>query len=64
MPAAPLEPRADGELRRGAGPEGATMLVAVVQGLNVMAKARPGRRELQGVAEAALTGLAASPSPG
>jgi TetR/AcrR family transcriptional regulator, transcriptional repressor for nem operon len=40
------------------------MLVAVVQGLNVMAKARPGRRELQSVAEAALAGLAASPPPG
>ena len=31
--------RADGELRPGAGPESAGMLVAVVQGMNVMAKA-------------------------
>src|ERR1700741_328773 len=39
--------RADGELRPGAGPESAGMLVAVVQGMNVMAKSRPGRRALQ-----------------
>jgi TetR/AcrR family transcriptional regulator, transcriptional repressor for nem operon len=39
------------------------MLVAVVQGMNVMAKGRPGRRELQGVVEATLAGLVASPPP-
>jgi TetR/AcrR family transcriptional repressor of nem operon len=54
--------RADGELRPGAGPESAGMLVALVQGMNVMAKARPGRRTLQGVVDAALAGLV--PSPG
>jgi TetR/AcrR family transcriptional repressor of nem operon len=54
--------RADGELRPGAGPESASMLVAVVQGMNVMAKSRPGRRTLQGVVDAALAGLVASPA--
>jgi TetR/AcrR family transcriptional regulator, transcriptional repressor for nem operon len=58
--AALVRARADGELRPGAGPESATMLVAVVQGMNVMAKRRPGRGELQGVADATLAGLAAS----
>ena len=51
--------RAEGELRPGAGPESAGMLVAVVQGMNVMAKSHPGRRALQDVAEATLAGLAA-----
>lgn len=54
--------RADGELRPGAGPEAAGMLVAVVQGMNVMARSRPGRRQLQDVVDAALTGLAAPPA--
>jgi TetR/AcrR family transcriptional regulator, transcriptional repressor for nem operon len=49
--------RADGEVRPGAGPESASMLVAVVQGMNVMAKGRPGRRDLQRVVEATLAGL-------
>jgi TetR/AcrR family transcriptional repressor of nem operon len=49
--------RFDGELRSDAGPESAGMLVAVVQGMNVMAKSRPGRRALQGVVDAALAGL-------
>jgi TetR/AcrR family transcriptional repressor of nem operon len=35
------------------------MLVAVVQGMNVMAKGKPGRRALQDVADATLAGLAA-----
>lgn len=51
--------RADGELRPVAGPESAGMLVAVVQGMNVMAKGRPGRQALQDVADATLAGLAA-----
>jgi TetR/AcrR family transcriptional regulator, transcriptional repressor for nem operon len=51
--------RADGELRQGAGPESAGMLVAVVQGMNVMAKNRPGRRALQDVVNATLASLAA-----
>ena len=54
--------RADGELRRGAGPESASMLVAVVQGMNVMAKSRPGRQALQDVVDATLAGLVASPA--
>jgi TetR/AcrR family transcriptional repressor of nem operon len=48
----------DGELRPGAGPESAGLLVAVVQGMNVMAKTRPGRAALQAVADSALAGLA------
>jgi TetR/AcrR family transcriptional repressor of nem operon len=51
--------RAEGELRPGAGPESAIMLVAVVQGMNVLAKSRPGRQALQDVANATLAGLAA-----
>lgn len=54
--------RADGELRPGAGPESAGMLVAVVQGMNVMAKCRPGRHVLQGVVDAALAGLVTTPA--
>jgi TetR/AcrR family transcriptional repressor of nem operon len=54
--------RADGELRPGAGPEAAGLLVAVVQGMNVMAKSRPGRQALQNVVDAALAGLAAPQS--
>jgi TetR/AcrR family transcriptional repressor of nem operon len=54
--------RADGELRQGAGPESAVMLVAVVQGMNVMAKSRPGRRALQDIADATLAGLTALPA--
>ena len=54
--------RADGELRPGVGPEAAGMLVAVVQGMNVMAKSRPGRQVLQNVVDAAVAGLAATQS--
>ncbi|HEY3683718.1 MAG TPA: TetR/AcrR family transcriptional regulator [Streptosporangiaceae bacterium] len=50
--------RADGELRPGAGPESADLLLAVVQGMNVLAKNHPGRPALQSVADAALAGLA------
>lgn len=51
--------RAAGELRPGAGPESADLLVAVVQGMNVMAKNRPGRRALQSIADSALAGVVA-----
>lgn len=54
--------RAEGELRAGAGPEAADLLVAVVQGMNVMAKTRPGRKALQAVVDAALAGLTAPPT--
>lgn len=50
--------RAEGELRPGAGPESADLLVTVVQGMNVLAKTRPGRDTLRAVADAALAGLA------
>jgi TetR/AcrR family transcriptional repressor of nem operon len=49
-----------GELRPDAGPESAGMLVAVVPGMNVMAKSRPGRRALHGVVDAALAGSSRS----
>ncbi|MFL6052671.1 MAG: TetR/AcrR family transcriptional regulator [Actinoallomurus sp.] len=54
--------RADGELRPGAGPDSAPFLVAVVQGMNVMARSRPGRHALQTVADSALAGLVAAPT--
>ena len=50
---------AEGELRRGVGPESADLLVAVVQGMNVLAKTRPGRETLRAIADGALSGLAA-----
>lgn len=53
---------ADGELRPGAGPHSAGLLVAVVQGMNVMAKSRAARPALQAVADTALAGLVASPA--
>src|ERR1700753_1135188 len=51
--------RAARALRPGAGPESAGMLVAVIQGMNVMAKGRPGRKALQDIVDATLAGLAA-----
>jgi TetR/AcrR family transcriptional repressor of nem operon len=53
--------RAEGELRPGAGPESAPLLVAVVQGMNVMTRTHPGREALQAVADAALAGLVTAP---
>ena len=38
------------------------MLVAVVQGMNVIAKSRPGRQALQDVVDATLAGLASPPA--
>jgi TetR/AcrR family transcriptional repressor of nem operon len=49
--------RAEGALRPGVGPESAHLLVAVVQGMNVLAKTHPGRDTLQTIADAALAGL-------
>jgi TetR/AcrR family transcriptional repressor of nem operon len=49
--------RAEGELRPGAGPHDAGLLVAVVQGMNVLAKTRPGRAALERVARQAIAGL-------
>jgi len=49
---------AEGELRPGTDPaQAAALLVAVAQGLNVLARARPGRDSLRTVADAALAGL-------
>ena len=44
----------DGSARSGAS---AGLLVAVVQGMNVLAKGRPGRAALESIAEAALAGV-------
>jgi TetR/AcrR family transcriptional repressor of nem operon len=54
--------RAEGGLRPGVGQESADLLVAVVQGMNVLAKTNPGRDTLRAVADSALAGLVA-PSP-
>ncbi|WP_028935830.1 TetR/AcrR family transcriptional regulator [Pseudonocardia spinosispora] len=51
--------RAAGELRAGAGPESAHLLVAVVQGMNVLAKTKPGRPALQAIVDSTLAGLTA-----
>ena len=51
-----------GELRPGAGPQDASLLVAVVQGMNVLAKTRPGRVALERVARQAIAGLAHAPA--
>jgi TetR/AcrR family transcriptional repressor of nem operon len=55
--------QADGELRPGAGPGSAGMLVALVQGMNVMAKSLPGRRALEAIVETTLAGIAAGEAP-
>jgi TetR/AcrR family transcriptional repressor of nem operon len=55
---------AAGELRPGVDPDqAAALLVAVVQGMNVLAKSQPGREPLRAVADAALAGLLPDPSP-
>jgi TetR/AcrR family transcriptional repressor of nem operon len=48
---------ADGELRLGVGASSADLLVAVVQGMNVLAKSQPGRAALTTIADSALFGL-------
>jgi TetR/AcrR family transcriptional repressor of nem operon len=48
---------ADGELRPGVDASSADLLVAVVQGMNVLAKSQPGRTALTAVAESAIAGL-------
>ena len=44
-------------VRDGASGTSADLLVAVVQGMNVLAKGRPGRAALESIATAALAGL-------
>jgi TetR/AcrR family transcriptional repressor of nem operon len=44
----------DGELAPGVGPGCATALVCLAQGMNVMAKTRPGRARLQDLVDSAL----------
>ena len=48
---------ADGELRPGVDATSADLLVAVVQGMNVLAKSQPGRAALTTVANSALAAL-------
>jgi TetR/AcrR family transcriptional repressor of nem operon len=56
--------RQEGELAPGIGPESAAYLVCVLQGLNVLAKTKPGREALQGIVDTALKNLAPSvPTP-
>jgi TetR/AcrR family transcriptional repressor of nem operon len=52
--------RAAHELRPGAGPDDAGMLVALVQGMNVLARSRPGRAALAAIPAAAMAGLVAT----
>lgn len=53
--------RVRGALRPGAGPTQARLLVAVVQGMNVLAKQRPGRAALRAITDAAIDGLVRDP---
>jgi TetR/AcrR family transcriptional repressor of nem operon len=53
--------RAEGGLRPGVGPDSADLLVAVVQGMNMLARTNPGRDTLRAVADGALAGLVAQP---
>jgi TetR/AcrR family transcriptional regulator, transcriptional repressor for nem operon len=55
--------KAAGELAPGIGPESAAYLVCVLQGLNVLAKTRPGRKTLCAIADVALAALSPSVPP-
>ena len=50
--------QASGELAEGGGPQTATFLVCLVQGLNILAKTKPERRVLEGVVDVAFKALA------
>ena len=50
-----------GELKPGVGPEAAAYLVCVLQGLNVLAKTKPGRRKLQAIVDLALRNISRKP---
>jgi TetR/AcrR family transcriptional regulator, transcriptional repressor for nem operon len=55
--------RAEGALRPGTDPDrSAAHLTAVVLGLNVLARTRPGRETLRTIADGALAGLAPDPA--
>jgi TetR/AcrR family transcriptional regulator, transcriptional repressor for nem operon len=49
---------ASGELAEGIGAQGATFLVCLVQGLNILAKTKPERQVLEGVVDFTLKALA------
>ena len=53
--------QADGEVPQGDHRAQATLLVCIVQGMNVLAKSRPSRLTLQCIVEAALAGVARPP---
>lgn len=49
--------RTDGEVSPGVGPESAAFLLCVLQGLNVLAKTKPGKQVIEGIVDVALKGL-------
>ena len=49
--------RIDGEVAPGVGPESAAFLLCVLQGLNVLAKTKPGKQVIEGIVDVALKGL-------
>ena len=51
--------QAAGELAEGAGPQSAPYLVCLLQGLNVLAKTRPPKKDLEHIVAVALAGLSA-----
>lgn len=53
--------QADGEIPQGDHRAQATLLVCIVQGMNVLAKSRPSRLTLQRIVESALAGVARPP---
>lgn len=61
--AALAQARAAGETAPEVGPEAATFLVCVVQGLNVLARTNPSRLTLQRVVDVALRSLRVPPVP-
>ncbi|HEY4457637.1 MAG TPA: TetR/AcrR family transcriptional regulator [Pseudonocardiaceae bacterium] len=54
---------ADGDLRPGIDASSADLLVAVIQGMNVLAKTQPGRPALTAVADAALASVTTLTTP-
>ena len=55
--------KAEGELAEGVGQESAGYLLCVLQGLNVLAKTKPGRPVLIGIVNVALKNLSATAAP-
>jgi TetR/AcrR family transcriptional regulator, transcriptional repressor for nem operon len=53
-----------GELKPGVGPEAASYLVCLVQGLNVLARTKPTRAQLVAIVDTALSSLSERALPG